>query len=277
MEKRFNTGETNTDLKATYNPEGSELRNIQERLLNMLDYVDEVCKKLNIEYYIDGGSYLGAVRHGGFIPWDDDIDVVINVRDYKKLCEYLISHPHPNYILQNHKTDPGYYFGWAKLRDKKTSGRYVGDNLLEKRIHENLLYNGISIDLFCYSDHVIQILNKALYKIHQGFMFHKLLGKHKHMMNVMYFICFNILKPLVDGFSLIFSRRKYYGHDYLSHNCVHRFKKDHIFPLKEITYEGKQYKAPWDTDYFLNFLYGDYMNLPPKSKRGHHGMRYDLF
>ena len=68
----FNTGETQSELRAKYNPEGSILRRAQMRMLDMLIYLDKVCKEQNIPYRIDGGNVLGAVRHGGFIPWDDD-------------------------------------------------------------------------------------------------------------------------------------------------------------------------------------------------------------
>ena len=106
--KIFNTGETARDLKEMYNPEGSLKRLVQLRLLDMLIYLDKVCKENGIDYRIDGGTVLGAVRHGGFIPWDDDVDVVVeSSRDYSRLCDYLKNHPHPQYVLQNDETDKG--------------------------------------------------------------------------------------------------------------------------------------------------------------------------
>jgi lipopolysaccharide cholinephosphotransferase len=73
----FNTGETSEDLKAHFNPEGSTLKKAQDRMLDMLLYLDNVCKEQNVPYRIDAGNVLGAVRHGGFIPWDDDVDIVL--------------------------------------------------------------------------------------------------------------------------------------------------------------------------------------------------------
>ena len=73
--------ETQESLRAKYNPEGSELRRLQMRMLDILIVVDEICRRHDIPYWIEGGTLLGAVRHGGFIPWDDDCI------DEKGLCE----------------------------------------------------------------------------------------------------------------------------------------------------------------------------------------------
>ena len=106
---QYNTGETTESLKNEYNPDGSVLRKCQLRLFDMLCYFDEICKKLNIEYRLDSGSVLGAVRHEGFIPWDDDLDVVISKKDEKKLCDYLISNPNSQYVLLCPQTDSSYH------------------------------------------------------------------------------------------------------------------------------------------------------------------------
>lgn len=70
----YNTGETDEDLKRQYNPEGSILRKVQIRLLDMLIYLDTVCRELNVEYCLDSGNVLGAIRHGGFVLWSDGVE-----------------------------------------------------------------------------------------------------------------------------------------------------------------------------------------------------------
>ena len=73
-----------------YNPEGSTLRKAQMRMLEMLVEVDTICRKHNIPYWIDFGTLLGAVRHKGFIPWDDDMDISVYEKDYNRLREVLV-------------------------------------------------------------------------------------------------------------------------------------------------------------------------------------------
>lgn len=276
MNKVYHTGETDESLHQKYNPEGSQMRELQHRLLDMLLYIDDVCKNLNIPYYIDGGTCLGAVRHGGFIPWDDDLDIVIDIKYYKTLCNYLLSHPHPSYILHNRKTDNNYYLGWAKLRDKYSESEYTGNEPAIAPQERVFKYTGVAIDLFVYSDHVIPWLSKLVHGIHRRINLRYLVGKHKILADVLYWFCFRILKPLANVIGLVFSNRKTIAHDYLSNNTFHRFKKDKVYPLAPIEFEGHTFMAPHDTDYFLKVLYNNYMGLPPESARHHHDLVYTL-
>ena len=92
------------ELRERFNPDGSSLRNHQLRMLEMLKYIDGVCKKHNISYWLSSGTLLGAVRHGGFIPWDDDLDIEMLRKDYLKLVKVLGREIDSKYALQTHKT-----------------------------------------------------------------------------------------------------------------------------------------------------------------------------
>ena len=92
-------------LKAQFNPEGSLLRKQQMIMLDMVKELDRVCRKHDIPYFLYGGTLLGAVRHNGFIPWDDDLDVGLLRKDYIKLMSVLPEELPDCYVLQNNDTD----------------------------------------------------------------------------------------------------------------------------------------------------------------------------
>lgn len=112
--------------------------------LDLLNEFDRVCKKYNIKYYADGGTVLGAVRHKGFIPWDDDIDLGIDRKNYIKLCEHASDFKYP-YFFQTEDTDFGSFRGHAQLRRSDTTA------ILKSEEKYKMTFNqGIFIDIFPY-------------------------------------------------------------------------------------------------------------------------------
>lgn len=88
--------------------------------LDLLLQVSKICKKYNLKYFLCWGSLLGAVRHGGFVPWDDDLDVAMPRKDYEEFLTHAAEFPEP-YFLQTPFSDPGYYYSHAKLRNSNTA------------------------------------------------------------------------------------------------------------------------------------------------------------
>ena len=274
-ERIYQTGETDSSLKREYNPEGSQMRNVQMRLLDMLLYFRDICEKLGISYYIDGGTLLGAVRHGGFVPWDDDLDVVIDVRDMRKLQDYFLANPHPVYFFQSQDTEKDYFKGWPKIVDLYSSSTYNGNS--QDAINQQILlaHTGVSMDVFPYSDHVISGVNKIIHRLHKLNMRH-ILNKSKGAAICIDWILFKCCKPVANFMGKLFCDKKTIAHDYLSVNTVHRFIKDKVYPLSKITFEGYEFSAPKDPDYYLKTLYGNYMFLPPEKERHHHDLDFTL-
>lgn len=117
-------------------------RNLQLKILEIVKYLDKFCKENNIEYYIIYGSCLGAVRHKGFIPWDDDFDVGMTLENYNRfidLCKTKLDTS--KYFLQTLDTDPNYYLSFAKLRDINTT-------LIEEKNKNISIQYGVYIDIF---------------------------------------------------------------------------------------------------------------------------------
>ena len=129
------------ELRARFNPEGSLLRRQQMVMLEMAKVLDRICKKHNIPYFLYAGSLLGAIRHDGFIPWDDDFDVALLRKDYHRLLKILPNELPSNIVLQSNDTDKNYYYFYAKLRDKNS---FLDEGLYDHPFKER----GIFIDIF---------------------------------------------------------------------------------------------------------------------------------
>ncbi len=264
----FNTGETQKELNDYYNPDGSLLRKAQLRMLDMLLYVDKICKENNIDYRLDGGNVLGAVRHGGFIPWDDDVDIVVEEKDFPKLCKCIRDSKHPQYVLQTNKNDNEFRF-WAILRDCKSE--YIVDTLE----HNTKKYRGLQIDIFPYRTGIIPFLFSISSKIvlKNLIMF---AGKHNKIANFNFAILEKFIHPIFNLISDYFGNKNYYMHSYGSF-FPHRFKKDILVPHKPIKFEGHFFPGPSKPKEFLKILYGDYMDLPKKNNRNHHKANYKIW
>ena len=104
-----------------YNPDGSALRRDQLELLRMLKVVDEICKENHIQWWLSSGTLLGAARHKGFIPWDDDMDIVLLKKDYKKLEKILCNYKSEEFVFHCFKTDADYVNCFGKFRKRHGS------------------------------------------------------------------------------------------------------------------------------------------------------------
>ena len=119
----------------------NDIKSLQLICLEILKEIDRVCKKHNILYWLDSGSMLGAVRHNGFIPWDDDLDIAMFRDDYNRFLEIASKELKENYFLQTHQTDSEYPLFFAKVRRNNTF-------IDEKRYRRLNIHKGIYVDIF---------------------------------------------------------------------------------------------------------------------------------
>lgn len=261
-DKIFNTGESESTLKANYNYEGSVLRKAQNRMTEMLIFLDKICKENDITYFIAFGTLLGAVRHGGFIPWDDDMDVYINDRDMKKLRKIINGGNYP-YVVQDHTIDKGFVRYYNVLRDLHSE--YVKDEFQ----HNQRKYHGIQIDLFPYEYGVIEGGKKLVAKT-MGFNEKVLLGRNEFFSNCVFFISRNIIIPVLKCLGRV-KGKKYISLGYEGVSPGYIYRSEDIFPLKTISFEGVIVPCPNHPDKVLFSDYGaDYLDLPPAESRDHH-------
>ena len=258
-------------LRAKYSPDGSPLRRQQERMLELLCEIDSICKKHGIRYWLSSGTLIGAVRHGGFIPWDDDLDIEMMREDYERLMDVLPTELPSTMALQNHRTDHTYFFFYAKVRDRRS--------LLSEGNNYDRMWKeqGIYIDIFPLEYQPISIHKISektaghMYKIWRTCTDDNL-GIRK-VMRLFHFnrrFVFPFLRLLcsISGTDVITS-----GMGIPYHNP--RFAKD-IFPLATLKFEGREFPVPHNYDHMLRLMYGDYMQLPPEERITTHCVRLEF-
>lgn len=245
-------------MRERFNPDGSMLRRHQLRMLDMMKYFDSQCRENGIRYWLSSGTCIGAVRHHGFIPWDDDADVEMLREDYLKLLK--VFKETDQYVLQTKDNDPYYVAPYAKLRDKKSSLEEYGQD-------NNYIYRGIYIDIF-----VLEKSNLFLAYIYHRLMWQILLygSNIKDSSFAKKLFCF--YKKFFFG-SIILVRflfgkipgnklRHTYGGGFYR-NIRHL---EELFPLTYCEFEDYKFPVPGKYDSYLRRMYGDYMKLPNPDK-----------
>lgn len=258
---------TQQQLRDKFNPDGSELRRAQLRMTEMLVFIDKVCTKYNLRYWMDGGTLLGAARHDGFIPWDDDADVCMPLEDFLKFKEILKKESlSDEFVLQSIENDKNYLRSenWGVLRDTKSE--YIQNS----RFHNGLKYRGLQVDVMpmvagvnpklkqisnWLQTHLVNafvISPKVPYRF--GLLWAKvwrrILG---HIVNPLFraIKCSKTKDFYVEDFGILFT-------DY--------HKISNIYPLRKLIFEGHELNAPQNYDEFLKEEYPDWETVPPMEK-----------
>lgn len=242
--------------------EKEDLRKAQLIMLDILLEFDRICKKYNINYWIDSGTLLGAKRHSGFIPWDDDIDVCMLEVEYEKFLKFSKQELKDKYFLQTSKTDRYCKeLKWARIRDRNSIAICSKDD----KYHQ-----GLSIDIFPMKS--FNVVNKDLYKILYKIKEIKV-GQKKSLKNLIKLIIIRLKLKNIFNF-ILKSGQEHIGYSY---TFPQLYKYNNIFPLEEIEFEGHKFPCPNNTDAYLKELYGDtYMELPPEKDRVWHAKEIRL-
>lgn len=254
-----------------------KLRQVQ---LQILDEIVRICSTNNLRYCLTGGSCLGAVRHKGFIPWDDDLDVIMPRADFQRFIEIALSINNTSFFLDYFMTNKAYGRCFAKYCKKNTL--FIEPNGLKQAIY---------IDIFV-QDKVPGPEFTAKSKL--PFIIHKLdalttlrreglVGRDFKTRIVYYATRWMPVKWFFKWETKLMTRFENTGAKYyLNYGSPYNLVKetipiDEFEPYAQLEFEGKLYNVPRNWDLYLRNIYGDYMVLPPEDKRVAHYPQFISF
>ena len=255
----------------------------KELLLDMLLYIDDVCRKNNIKYSLIGGTLIGAIRHKGFIPWDDDIDIILDRENYFKLIDILKKESNDNYELFAPGETKSYPLQFAKLIDKRTT-------LRESAMIDDIDNYGLFLDIFTYNNvpseekdrikhyYKCKYYQNSLVRVKLNSGHPSFLRKVKRLAKNLYLTIFGYKKHLNKLLTLYNKYSKDNTVYVMSNNPVYGVDKEiqNVNDIKEyidVKFEGHKVMVFKNYDNILKKTYGDYMKLPPKDKRATHNLK----
>lgn len=254
------------------------LEDMRSSQLALLDRFDVICRENNIRYTLAGGTLLGAIRHNGYIPWDDDIDVMVPQPDYCKILELRDKFETERFVLKTpYDKSSNLPFTYIKMCDMSTI-------LIEEPNSKKINYN-IYIDIFpCQGlpsdekkslrhfkkgyglDRLFQILQLSNYNKNFGSFIRRFIWLNIYLFSNIFSISKIMKKIDLVANKYAFDSSEFVGNMFCGQGVKEKFHRS-SFELTEHIFEGKMYKIIVGYDEYLRNLYGDYMKLPPKEKQ----------
>ncbi len=260
------------------------LKVLQCKELEIMKYFDKFCSENNIKYYLAYGTLIGAVRHHGFIPWDDDVDIFVSGGDFLKL-QFIFNQKADTdkYFYQSINTEKNYYLLWNKIRMNNTT-------FVEDGWECNDINNGIFIDIFPLLDYPETAAEEK--KFARKYKFMRLLAetniKHNKVRYNNYGLIGKVLSVLLKLVpqkirNNIIIKNINYLCQYKSNSPYYysldtgiavKFLKEPFSGAKTVQFEDAQFCICNGYDKNLREIYGDYLQLPPENERIGHGKVY---
>lgn len=248
------------------------LRALQLEELSILEAIDAICRKYDIDYWLDGGTCLGAVRHKGFIPWDDDIDIAMRQEDLERFKKIAQKELPEHLFLQTRETDETSRLPITKVRSLNSYFIEGGDDFGRK------YQKGVFVDIFPFIDYP-DVSRKFIKRVAGGINKSRSVLTVQHYYSLrsfaefFYFGMKNIILTAAWNAACVLRKSdRNIGNILVNNGYGIMHRKSCIFPTKEIEFEGRKFKGPNNPDEFLKDLYNNYMQLPPEDKRKTHAI-----
>lgn len=248
-------------------------RDVQEKILETMKYIDRLCRENEIVYYIMGGTALGAIRHGGFIPWDDDLDIFMIPSEYEKFKKVFVAQKSERYVLQEWRTTPD-YLEYAKIRMNGTT--FIEEHFKDCKD----MHHGIYVDIMILHKVPMSKLSQRLTYFESKFV-------------TLYGLSQRNWKPKTKIQSIVLASLKFLPCRWMAKVCYKRIYKfdertDNFMYCYWITpakfrnglFDRTFFESPVDIPFedtvlmgserikeYLEYRYGDYMKLPSEEAR----------
>lgn len=258
------------------------MNTLQEKEFELLKILDSVCKKLDIPYFLVCGSALGAVKYGGFIPWDDDIDVGMLRSDYEHFKKSTSELLPEGIFLQNADTDPAFPQIYSKLRNSRTT-------YIESSARHLPINHGIFIDIFPLDGYPSNHATKKWFEWKKRIYANMLLSAYdiprtglskftwwiwsilrvpQHTQTVVRHFENHIRRYSIDESKFICNHGNWQGK--LEYAPAHQYGRG-----KQVSFEGMSALIPEDFDAYLTQKYGNWrQDIPTEQQTGHHTYEY---
>ncbi len=257
-----------------------DLRKLQLIELDMLKDVAKFCDENEINYFLDSGTLLGAVRHKGFIPWDDDIDICMDIKNYKRFLKLAPKGLNEKYFVQNYKTDHKSSIRWTKVRINGTTS-------MEADMTNYDIHYGICMDIFAIcgvSDFKLRrrIQNRA--SVWESTLLEKhVLAAKKCKLSKKLRLIYAAVPEIIRLFIIKLAEALAQIDPYKCQNCYNNFfmssdaKEVQLYPSslyrerEKYLFEDTWFWGVKDAEKYLQITYGDWRKLPPENQREGHG------
>ncbi len=248
---------------------GFDVEQIQEVLFELLAKFDKICRDNNLKYYLDGGTFLGAVRHGGFIPWDDDIDVVMERSDYKKIIKYFKTNTDKTIAFDCIELDKFYEYNFGKIKTTEVFATETG-------MENTKSIKGLWIDVFPLDKATMKTYKKQarFSQMWQMVRWTKLgIPCKSHHQKIVNFLTKTNTLGMINRNANFWMEKYFHSKMNTVSKICHPGKNKDPHPVEfyrdfaeyDFTFKGKTIKCygPRDFDGWLTMRYGDWKKLPP--------------